>query len=298
MNIILNEKFGIPGLVNFTTGRGNLSIAEIKQKNAKAVVSLYGAHLLSFQPNGQPDVLWMSDLSAFEEGNPIRGGIPVCFPWFGPHISNPQKPLHGFARLHLWEVVGTSILSGDEIQIRLNMKDTPETKELWPFSFQAEMIITVGSSLEVTLVCTNTDNKTFTYSDALHTYFAVSDVANIKLHGLKGYSYYDGLDNNTVKEQAEELLIVKKEESRRYFNFTGDCIIEDVGFSRKIRVRKRESRITLVWNPWSETAKKIPDMQDDGYKTMICVEAVNANEDKIELRPGESHTLSTILSIE
>jgi len=294
----LEKKYGIPGMIKFMTGKSNLPIAEITSKNASAIVSLYGAHILNFRPNGQPDLLWMSNLSAFEEGKPIRGGIPICFPWFGPHESDSQKPLHGFARLSQWEVVGTSILPEGDLQLQLILKDTPGTKLIWTHSFRVEMTIIVGDMLKVMLACVNSGKEVFTYSDALHTYFKVSDIANVRLHGFKGYSYYDGLEDGAIKTQSEDLLLINKEESRRYFEFTNECIIEDLGYSRKIHVNKNGSRVTLVWNPWAETAKKIPDMQDDGYRNMICVEAVNANNDIILLKPGESHVLTTVLSLE
>ena len=295
---MLNEKFGIPGQINFTTGKGNLPIAEITSRDASAVVSLYGAHLLSFQPKEQSDILWMSDLSAFEEGKPIRGGIPVCFPWFGSHESDSQKPVHGFARINQWDVTGTRILSQEEVQLQLTLKDSLGTRLHWPYSFRIDMMIIVGSALKVSLTCTNTGKEVFTYSDALHTYFAVSDIANVRVHGFKKCRYYDGLENGKVKTQTEDLLLVNREESRRYFEFTNDCIIEDLGYSRKIRVKKDGSQVTLVWNPWVENAKKIPDMQDDGYQTMICIEAVNANDDIVTLKPGESHVLTTVLMLE
>lgn len=294
----LNAKFGIPKKISFEVGKGEFPIAVITSKESKVVVSLYGAHVLSFHPVGQNDVLWMSDLSAFERAKPIRGGIPVCFPWFGPHEGDPQKPLHGFARLSLWEVASTRVLPEGEVELQLQMSDSPETESLWPHKFGNKMTITVGSALKVALTCTNVGKGSFTYTDALHTYLAVSDLTNTKIHGLEGCKYYDALDNGAVKQQTDKVLMVQKEESRRYFNFTGDCVVEDVGLSRKIRVARNGSRMTLVWNPWTETAKKIPDMQDSGYKTFICVEAVNANEDKVELAPGQSHTLSTSLSID
>lgn len=291
----LSEKYDSPRTIKYKKGKSDLPIVEISSKEAKATVSLYGAHILSFQPKGEADILWISDQSLFEEGKPIRGGIPICFPWFGPHESDPQKPLHGFARINQWEVAGTSILPEGDLQLQLILKDTPETKLIWPHSFQLEMKIMLGSALNVSLTCINTGKEVFTYSDALHAYFTVSDISKVRLHGFKGHRYYDGLENGAVKTQTEELLVIKREEIRRYFEFTDECILEDLGYYRKIHIKKDGSRVTLVWNPWSETAKKIPDMQDDGYKKMLCVESVNSNDDIVTLKPGEKHTLTTII---
>ncbi len=286
----LNRKHRIPGKLEITSEHGGLPVAIITNEFAGALVSIYGAHVLSYRPKGQEEVLWMSSQSTFEEGNPIRGGIPVCFPWFGPHVSDPQKPQHGFARLQMWKVDGTSELPGGETQLRLSLQQSPKSKALWPHSFLAEMIITVGSSLNVSFRCTNTGKEQFSYSGALHSYFTVSDIANIKIKGLKSSRYYDGISAAVLSTQKEESLIIQKEENRRYIDTTSDCIIEDSGMPRKIRVEKKGSRVTVVWNPGAEMAKKITDMPDDGYKTMICLEAANAYDDIVTIQPKENCT--------
>jgi glucose-6-phosphate 1-epimerase len=294
----LNKKYGIAGKLEFTSGQGGLPAAIITNEFAKAAVSLYGAHVLNYQPKGQEEVLWMSSQSTFEEGSPIRGGIPVCFPWFGPHASDSQKPQHGFARLQMWKVEETTDLPGGETQLHLTLHQNPKTKILWPYSFLAEMIVTVGSSLNVSLRCTNTGKEQFSYSDALHSYFAVSDIANIKIKGLSGSRFYNGIGAAVPSIQEEEILVIQKEENRRHIDTASDCIIEDSGLSRRIRVGKKGSRVTVVWNPWAEMAKKIADMPDDGYKTMICVEAVNAYDDIVTVLPKESYTLATNIEVE
>lgn len=295
---LLNKKYGIVGKLEFTLGQGGLPIAIITNEFANASVSIYGAHVLSYQPKGQEEVLWMSSLSTFEEGCPIRGGIPVCFPWFGPHESDPKKPQHGFARLHMWKVAETAVLPGGETQLHLTLKQNPKMKILWKHSFLAEMIITIGHSLNVEFRCTNTSKEQLNYTGALHSYFAVSDISNIKIKGLSGHQYYNGMKATVPSTQQEELLVIQKEENRRYIDTTSDCIIEDSGLSRKIRVGKTGSRVTVVWNPGEEMAKKISDMPDDGYKTMVCVEAVNAYDDIIIVQPKEHRSLSTTIAIE
>jgi len=294
---LIEKKYGIVDKIKFRLGRGNFPIAGISSQNATAIISLYGAHILSYKPKGLQDILWISEMSAFDDGKPIRGGIPICFPWFGSHVSDPQKPLHGFARISNWDVTRTGILKNGDVQLQLTLQDSPQTTKLWPYSFQNDLTITVGNSLSISLSCQNTGKAIFTYADALHTYFSVSDIDNVRLHGFKGYKYYDGLENGAIKTQTEEVLVIQKEESRRYFEFTDDCIIEDLGFSRKIHIKKYGSKVTLIWNPWAETTKKIPDIPDDGYRKMLCVESVNSNNDQIVLRPGEHHILSTIIKI-
>jgi glucose-6-phosphate 1-epimerase len=294
----LNKRYGIIGKLEFTSGQGGLPVAIITNEFAKASVAIYGAHVLGYCPKGQEEVLWMSSLSTFEEGSPIRGGIPVCFPWFGPHDSDSKKPQHGFARLQMWKVAETASLQGGETRLRLILRQNSKIKTLWQYSFLAEMIITVGASLTVTFRCTNTGEEQFTYTDALHSYFGVSDIANVKIKGLSGSRYYDGMKATVPVTQKEDSLEIQKEENRRYIDTTNVCMIEDSGLSRKIRVGKTGSRVTVVWNPWAEMAKKIADMPDDGYKTMVCVEAVNAYNDIAVVQPKESCDLSTSIAVE
>jgi glucose-6-phosphate 1-epimerase len=297
MDIVsLDKKYGIKQDLEFTAGNGGLPTALISNEFARASVSIYGAHVLSYRPKGRGELLWLSGLSAFEEGKAIRGGIPVCFPWFGPHSSDAQKPQHGFARLRFWEVGGTKTLPGGETQLHLLLHDDPKTKALWNFSFMAEMIITVGTFLNVEFRCTNTGTERFTYTDALHSYFSISDLAQVNVNGLAGCRYYDGFGRVPLV-QKEEKLVIDKEENRRYIETIAECILEDGGFSRKIRIRKTGSRVTVVWNPGEESARKISDMPDDGYRTMLCIEAANAYDDTIVLQPKETGILSTNISI-
>jgi glucose-6-phosphate 1-epimerase len=288
----LNQAYAIPGHIEFKPGHGGLPTAIIKNNIAYSEISLYGAHVLKYQPLGQKDILWMSANSLFEEGKAIRGGIPVCFPWFGPHATDSAKPQHGFARLLNWEALGTSVQPDGSTQLRLGLKDTSSTKDLWEYSFQAQMVIEVGASLEVTLSYINTGNETFVCSDALHTYFNISDVSKVKIYGLGGTTYYKGFEKEATGKQIEQFLQIQQEENRRYINHSVDCIIEDTGYNRKIHVAKKGSKVTVVWNPW-ENVKNIPDMPDDGYKTMVCVETVNAYGDVATVAPGKSFRVST-----
>jgi glucose-6-phosphate 1-epimerase len=293
----LNEKHALSGHISFSKGKGNLPVALIENQFAKSEISLYGAQVLTFQPHGQKPVLWMSETSEFEAGKPIRGGIPVCFPWFGPHVEDSQKPTHGFARLLTWTVKETAALANGGTELRLNLESTSATEAIWPFKFQAEMIIAVGQALEVSLQYTNTGNETFVCSDALHSYFNISNISKIDINRLEGTSYYAGFDKDKLFKQTEALLLIQNEENRRYIDHISDCIIDDFGYDRKIRVAKKGSKVTVVWNPW-ESAKNFSDMVDDGYKTMICVEAVNAYNDMVSLAPGKTFSVSTKISVE
>lgn len=294
----LNALHAIPGELEFGKGKGDLPVARITNRHAHAEISLYGAHVLSFIPNGQKDVLWLSPKSMFEPGKPIRGGIPVCFPWFGAHAADSQKPMHGFARLNFWNVIETSSLKNGSTRLILGLTSTPETMALWPYSFSAKLIIEAGEKLDVTLCCTNTGSETFTISGALHSYFAISNIGAIAISGLKDTYYHAGFAKEADQEQTGEILTINKEENRRYINHTNDCVLSDPAWNRKIRVAKKGSKVTVVWNPYSETVKTMADIPETGYLDFVCIEAANYYADSPAIKPGDTHCLSTTLSLE
>ena len=294
----LNSKFAAKGNIFFKKGGDNLIIAKIENKYSSCEISLYGAQVLSFEPNGEEDVLWMSKKSFFEKGKAIRGGIPVCFPWFGPHKSDSEKPQHGFARLIDWEVDHVINRSDSSTQLILKCSNNEYTSKLWPFEFEAKLIITVSDQLEVALEIRNKGQESFEYTDALHTYFRVSDIEDISISGFKDAQYHNGLLDDSIKIQNEKLLHFHKEENRRYIAHSNECTIFDKNLERNIHISKNGSYTTVVWNPWEETTKKISDMKADGYKTMVCIEAANAYDDFIRLLPGESYTMSTVIKPE
>lgn len=293
----LNERFGLEGKVNFFSDKGELVFVEINTPNAKAQISLYGAQLVSFVPVGQQDIIWMSERSLFEEGKAIRGGIPLCFPWFGPHATDKTKPQHGFARLQYWEVKTVEETADEEIMIELILQQSESSLALWPYAFNAIAQFIIGKNLAVKLTVSNTGNESFEYSDALHTYFNISNIDTIAIEGLQDAAYYDAFGTN-LKTQHPALLYFNTETNRRYVNTTADCIIHDEGRNRKITVAKTGSKVTVVWNPGEETTKTISDMLPEGYKTFVCVEPANAYPgiDMITLAPGQSHSLGTFIT--
>lgn len=293
----LNQKFAIENRVKFTSGKGGWHYVHLENNGSTAFVSLYGAHVLHYTPKGEKDVLWNSETSFFEQGKPIRGGIPICWPWFGPHESDSSKPMHGFARLSVWDVAKTQVNSKGETELKLSLTDSAPTKALWPYSFQANIIVTLGEKLNVALNVINTGNEPFTMTEALHSYFQVGEASKISIEGLEGSTYLDGLNQNAPVVQTEKLIEIKKEENRRHIDTTATCIITDPILGRKIRVEKQNSNTTVVWNPWTNTAKSMPDFDDEGYKTMVCVEAANAYNNAVTVQPGKEHEISTSIKI-
>ena len=286
---LLNDQFGIEGELGFSEQEGDLIYIDVVNKYAEATISLYGAHIIQFRPYNSFDVLWMSPSSNFEVGKAIRGGIPICFPWFGPHASDSSLPAHGFARILPWQVVKTSTTDKYETEIVLELNSSEKTKEYWPYDFKAELLICVGAELTVELSITNTGHQTFQYTSAIHTYFYVSEIANVKIEGLQGASFYKGFGNE-VFTQEDEAIEIRQEENRRYVNTESDIILHDTVFQRKIKTSKKGSKVTVVWNPWSETVKTMNDIPEDGFETFVCIEPANSYNDFIELAPGEQHS--------
>jgi glucose-6-phosphate 1-epimerase len=293
----LDDKFSIEGEVGFAELEEDLIFITVSNKYADADICLYGAHITSFRPRNSMDLLWLSPDSSFEIGKPIRGGIPVCFPWFGPHKTDADKPQHGFARLMYWDVVSTATNTSGETVVKLQLCSSDETKAYWPHDFCAEMTIVVGKTLVETLKVTNTSGKPFDYTGALHTYYSLSAIESITIEGLKGSTYFNQLTGETGV-QEEDVLEINEPITRHYLNTETPVVIADSAFRRRIKVGKKGSKVTTVWNPGAETCTNIGDLPDDGYETFVCVEATNAFDYPVSLNPGESFETSAIIGID
>jgi len=293
----LNDDFGIPNYLEFKAGRDGLPIAEITNDHAVATIALSGGHLMTFRPRDQEQVLWLSKLASLEATKPIRGGIPICWPWFGPHYTDSHKPAHGFARQGLWKVIETTRLGNGNTQISLELLNTPTTQSLWSYPTRLQLRIIVGIDLQVELITHNLSKESFMLGEAFHTYFNISDITKITIYGLKGCEYIDKVEGAKRKKQ-EGAVKIRSETDRIYLNTTTECIIEDPGLKRRIRIAKEGSQATVVWNPWEEKAAKLEDCGYQGFLTMVCVETANAAENVVAVQPGEAHTLKAIISSE
>jgi len=284
--------------VTFTAGPGDLGpVAEIANRHAAATVALHGAHVMAFQPHGQRPVLWMSPQSAFRPDKAMRGGIPVCWPWFADHPTDPRKPPHGFVRAAAWEVVATEPGEEGATRIRFRIADDEATCALWPHRFELELVVSVGTALGVDLVICNIGEAPFTSGGALHSYFAVGNVEEVRIHGLEGCAYIDKVDHLARKTQDGAVRIAG-ETDRVYVDTTSECVIDDPGWHRRIRIAKAGSRSTVVWNPWREKAASMSDVGADAYTGMVCVETANAGDDVVSIPPSGEHVLRTSISVE
>ena len=300
MNIeALNQQYGIKDVAQFLQEEDGLIFLSINNSFASARITLFGAQILSFKPTGTQDVLWVSDNANFKEGKAIRGGIPVCFPWFGPHQTDNTKPQHGFARTSNWQVLAVQQLADGATDVQLMLEQSEASLSLWPLPFKAVINFIVSNSLQVIFSVSNTGTTSFQYSDALHTYFNISDIAAIILDGFDNTPYYEAFGDKLL-HQANTCIHPGIENNRRYIQHTGKAIITDPGYNRKIVIKKANSKVTVVWNPGPVTSKSFADMSPDAYKNFICIEPANAYPgiDMIDLAPGEDFSLSTIVKID
>lgn len=285
----MNRQFGIAGKVAFEQ-IGELLAARVTTPFATATVVLQGAHVTSWQPKGQAPVIWVSKQAKFAPGKSIRGGVPICWPWFGPHASNPQFPGHGFARTVPWALVASKELPDGRVRLEFELVKSEATSAQWPHASIVRNIITVGEELEVDLVTTNTGRSAFELGQALHTYFVVGDIRQATVAGLEGCEYLDKVGGGRKRQQGQ--IAFTQETDRIYLGTHGCAGILDPVMNRTLLITSTGSRSTIVWNPWTEKAEKMGDFGDEGPWHMLCVETANAAEDVMTLAPGETHHLT------
>ncbi len=293
----LNARFAIADHVSFAAGPGGLPVVMVRNAHASGTISLQGAHVTAFQPHGQAPVLWVSSQAVYATGKAIRGGIPICWPWFGPHPTDPTKPDHGFVRARPWTVRGASVVEDGATEVRLGLSVDGDTRAIWPHAFDLELTVIVGPALRVALLARNTGSETFVCGGALHSYLAVGDVTSIAIDGLDGCEYVDKVDGGLTKVQ-EGAVTIDGETDRVYKETTTPCTIDDPALERRIVIVKEGSRSTVVWNPWRDKAQRMADFGDDEYTRMVCVEVANALDDTITLVPGDEHQLETTIGVE
>jgi len=293
----LNERFSIPGVLTFKKAPGGLVYAAVQNDYAAANIFLHGAQVTSYIPEGHEPVLFLSELSRYEECRAIRGGIPVSWPWFADHPSDSSKPAHGFARTTEWTVKKTGLLSGGGAGITLGLTDNEATRMLWDYSFELELDISIGETLNLALTMRNTGDERFSITSAFHSYYHISAIGDIAILGLEDTDYIDKVDGFKVKTQDGPVRI-SEETDRIYLHTEKGCILSDPGYGRNIRIRKSGSGSTVVWNPWEEKARNMSDLGDDDYRNFVCVEVANAGDDIIQIHPGGEHRLGLTVMVE
>ncbi len=293
----LREKYNTDR-IRLTEGEGGLPCLDIKTELAEARIYLHGAHVAHFQPAGEKPVLFMSSRSAFEAGKPIRGGVPVCFPWFGPKEDDPTAPMHGVARLQEWTVTSIADLPGGEVGIIMELLPSELSRKFWPHNFHLEHRIRIGRELSMTLATRNTGIEPFTISEALHTYFLVGDVRQVKITGLEETVYMDKTQQMKRFTEGTEPITISSETDRHYLNTANSTVIHDPSLGRRITISKSGSQTTVVWNPWIAKAKAMPDFGDDEWPNMVCVETANEADNAVSVAPNSDHLMQATIKVE
>jgi len=292
----LNAQYGIPGFIEFKEEESGFTFAYIKNCYGEAEISLYGGQVTHFQLLGDEPILWMSPLSQFIPGRAIRGGIPVCWPWFGPHPNESSLPQHGIARISNWSVVETCLLEGEQVRVILRC-DQHKIDQLAKWKgVELELSITLGKELKLDLCTRNRRCEAIMVGGALHTYFRIEDIHHVIVQGLEATHYLDKLDKYKRKFQ-ETGVVFTGETDREYLDTKSDCILKDKLTSRTLKVSKEGSATTVLWNPWQANSEKMADFPDDGFRHMVCIEAaITANDVQI-ISPGENHILSQSIAL-
>lgn len=294
----MEKNFNVDGVTIEQSSTG-LSFVNIKTKYCTCAITTNGAHVTEFTPTGEKPVLWMSKSSNLTINSALRGGVPVCAPWFGP-APVEGRPNHGIVRTQIWEIEEISQLVGGAIKVVMTLDSSNIDKALYDWSFKATMTIIAADTLEMTLSFTNTDTKEGIFTGALHTYFGVSNINNVTVKGLANHTYEDKVPGaiQTSGVLQNDDITVASEVDRVYQPAFGSTYLVDSGYNRVIRVDKTGSGSTVVWNPWIEKSKKMPDFGDLEYKEMICIEAAIALKDARKIAPNTTITLSQKLSVE
>ncbi len=291
----LNQQFAIPGIAEIVTGNNSLPKVRITLPAATAEIYLHGAQVTLFKPAGAEDAIFLSEHSSFEHGKAIRGGIPICFPWFRNKLDDPKAPSHGFVRNKAWELAELSY-NHDTVAVTFSTESDTSTRPWFPFEFRLLYRVTVGTELKLELVMTNLDARPLRFEEALHTYHFVGDARKVSVSGLDGVDFLDNTDNNKEKVQHGDLHFTKATDD--VFLHTAHTVeLVDPTLKRRIQIEKKQSNTTVIWNPWQEGAKQLADLGDDEWQHMACVEASNIRACGIDVAAGAEHTMTATIRI-
>ncbi len=293
----LNSRFLIPDKVIFADEKYGFPTIKVCTQKASALISVYAGQVLSYKPAKQnQDLFFISDNAYFTEGKAIKGGIPICWPWFGSGVEKNQ-PDHGFVRNRYWRVDSVTELLNEDIKISLTCSDDEESRKIWPHRFQLTLDIIIGQTLTLELLTRNIGDQPFLITEALHTYFQVGDSSKLKILGLEHSEYLDKTQDFAKACQVGAVTL--SEQMDQIFSDTRhDLIIDDPVHQRKIQVTSSGNKNVVVWNPGKAASNAIKDLDKDDFKKFICVETANAAENKVEVQPNCGYWMSTNYKVE
>ncbi|MEO1341579.1 MAG: D-hexose-6-phosphate mutarotase [Cyanobacteria bacterium J06635_13] len=294
----LNADYGIADKVKFVEGQGGFPVIEVNNEYAEAKISVYAGQVLSFKPVGQAeDVMFLSSQAYYQAGKAIKGGTPICWPWFGPDPEAKGRANHGFVRNRLWEVQEVVSTQDGATKVTLGLSDTEETRGIWDYSFKFAIAITVGKVLTVALITQNTDSKPFEITQAMHTYFRIGDIKQVSVLGLADKSYLDKVDGGKEKTQSGDVTFTE-ECDRIYLDVPSQLTVDDRAWNRKIVVSATNSKTAIVWNPGAEISANMADLGDRDYENFVCVETANAANEVIEVAAGEQYQMTAEYAVQ
>jgi len=291
-----NRRWEIPGAAQIVEGNGGLPKVRVTSARAEGEIYLHGAHVTSWKPAGREEAFFVSSQSRWEDGRAIRGGIPICFPWFGNKADDPKAPAHGFVRTKAWQLESIARVE-DAIRVSMFTESSEDTRKWWPAEFRAVYSVTFDSELSLELEVTNLGQTPVRFEEALHAYHRVGEIEKVRVRGLNGVRYLDKTEANRQKQQQGEIAIVS-ETDRVYLDTTNAIEIEDPALKRRTHVTKENSRTTVVWNPWIEKAHALSDLAGDEWKRMICIETSNVSAYSVTLPPGQQHRMKAVVSVD
>ncbi len=291
-------QFAIPGVLEFEQTASGMVYASITTHAATAAVFFQGAHLTHWEPAGSEPVLYLSPQSEFAKGKAIRGGVPIVFPWFATdskqdRIDGKPGPSHGFARTQEWTLAFAALV-GEDVSLTFTLGPTEMSRKLGFDRFRVALQMTIGRELTLRMTVGNEGAGPLAFEEAMHSYFAVSDVRRVTVSGLEPTGFIDKTAN-FAEMPAEEKPLDFGGFTDRVYNHTGaTCVAHDPGAGRKIVVEKVNSATTVVFNP----RKALPDLAEAEWPKMLCVETANASASPVTLGPGETHTMQARITVE
>lgn len=289
----LTKAFAKGDQIKISTDPQGRAIIELNNDYASARISTHGGQVLSYQPHSsREDVLFLSDKAVFQTGKAIRGGCPICWPWFGPDMEGYGRPAHGFARNHEWTLSEAWVDDDNVVSVCLKLTDTQGSLAVWPYPFELSVLVSLKDDLTIALTTKNLGEQAFALSQAIHTYFKVSKVTDIEVLGFENKPYLDKLDELAQKHQQQEKLTFDQETDRIYQQIDNVIILKDPDFDREISIKGAGSQTAIVWNPWVETIKPLSDLDNTSYLDFVCLETANTADETYTLAAGEQHTIT------
>ncbi|MDZ4289354.1 MAG: D-hexose-6-phosphate mutarotase [Prosthecobacter sp.] len=284
----------LPDCITIEEPTPGYPVYAIHHPAATARVALHGAHLMEWTPAGHAPVLFMSPQAVLEAGKPVRGGIPICWPWFGGHPNDATKPMHGIARIRFWHLTEATA-SAAGVTLTFSLTSDAQTLAAWPHAFAARVEMRIGQALEVRLSTQNLGQAPFSITEALHTYLSVGDIDQVTVRGLAGLAYLDTVGPLTMRQQEGD-IVIDREVDRQYVS-TGPVVVADAALKRKVRIENEGSNTVVVWNPWIEKSTRLADLPNHDYPRFLCIEAANTGDTAPTVQPGAMHAILTRLRV-